>query len=789
MKKLQNRILANFLPLIIFPALIIIIVCLTIIERQISESFGLMLASGLKGIHEEFEFSEQRLLDIARQAVTEGGLVKMAELRDGKALLSELPNLKALLGASDIRVYDHEGLMLADGYFREPLESEHGINKDMLARVLKGEDVSATIGDEDGIEFAALVQIRAKGKLVGVMEVTRHLDYDLLTHMKNEFGIEIIVYNGDLPQATTIMNNSVFSDSNLKTLINKVKTQQRQIDKEMVIGGVRCYVAAKPMELDNGRTGVLVVAVSGEKTYRQRMILKIASPFSVLILLLIAIYISRRVSLKVVEPIKTLCKVTQEISEGSSSAVADIKSDDEVGVLAGSFNKMIKELRMHQDHLNELVGEKTRELIATNAELLNEIMERKRAQAQKELTLNLLQNIADNVPGAIYQFRLHPDGSSCFPYASAAFREIYRVAPEEVREDASRVFTLLHPDDYDGFFASIRESAADLTHWQHEARLVFDDGTTRWVLGNAKPQREGDGAVLFQGFITDVTGRKKMEEELVELNRTLERRVEEGISKIIYQKQMLVQQSKMAAMGEMIGLIAHQWRQPLNVIGLNVQDLKDAYDFGELDKKFIEQVVYITMDQINFMSKTIDDFKNFFKPSKKKLRFNVQKNIEEIFSMFKQVFDRGKIDVSIKVSQDTLLFTEGYPNEFKQVMLNILNNSKDAIIARRDAAVSPPIRGQIEITIGNNKERDKIIISIRDNGGGIPEDIIDKIFGHYYTTKGKEGTGLGLYMSKTIVETNMGGTLKVRNIGDGAEFMISLDVSKSEPDAHPQANS
>ncbi|WP_420266038.1 ATP-binding protein [Candidatus Magnetominusculus dajiuhuensis] len=745
-------------------------------ERQISESFALMLASGLKGIHEEFEFSEQRLLDSVRQAATEGGLVKMAELRDGKALLSKLPNLKALLAASDIRVYDHEGLMLADGYFREPLEGERGVNKDMLARVLKGEDVSATIGDEDGIEFAALAQIRAKGELVGVLEVTKHLDYDLLTHMKNEFGVEIIVYNGDLPQATTIMNNSVFSDSNLKTLINKVNTQQRQIDKEMAIGGVRCYVAAKPMELDNGRTGVIVVAMSGEKTYRQRMILKIAAPLSVVILLLISFYVSRRVSLKVVEPIKTLCKVAQEISEGSGSASADIKSDDEVGVLADSFNKMIKELRMHQDHLNELVGEKTSELIETNAELLNEMVERKRAQAQRELTMNLLQNISDNVPGAIYQFRLHPDGSSCFPYASAAFRDIYRITPEEVRDDASRVFTVLHPDEHDDFLASIRKSATDLTHWHYEALLVFDDGTTRWALNSAMPQREGDGSVIWHGFVMDVTRRKQLEEELLELNRTLEQRVEDGISKIVYQKQMLIQQSKMAAMGEMIGLIAHQWRQPLNAIGLNVQDLKDAYDFGELDEKSIKQVVDITMDQINFMSKTIDDFKNFFKPSKMKLRFDVKKNIEEIFSMFQQVFVKARVDVSIKSVHDALLFTEGYPNEFKQVILNILNNSKDAISSKRDNSASSPTRGQIEIAIENSEQRDKIIISIRDNGGGIPEDIIGKIFDHYFSTKGQEGTGLGLYMSKTIVETNMGGTLTVRNVGDGAEFMISLDV-------------
>ncbi|MBF0567467.1 MAG: HAMP domain-containing protein [Nitrospirae bacterium] len=745
-------------------------------ERQINESFELILTNGIKGVEEEFEFIEHRFLGSVRQIAEEADIVNMTEIQDAKSLLDRLPKIKTLLGASSIRVFNQKGLVLASGYYAPPSGRSNGIYKTILTQVLEGKDVGAIMKSDKGIGFDAFVQIRAKGKPVGVLEVSKLIDYDLLTQMKTEFGVDTIVYNGGLPQASTLSNPRIFLEPHLIALIGEANIQQRQIARELALGGLMYYIAVKPIKYEKELLGTMVFAASGEKAYRQRMILKMAALPLLAFLLLISFYVSHRVSLKVVAPIKTLCKVTQEISEGSSSAFADIKSNDEVGVLADSFNKMIKELRRHQDHLNELVGEKTSELIETNAELLNEMVERKRAQAQKELTMNLLQNISDNVPGAIYQFRLHPDGSSCFPYASAAFRDIYRIGPEEVRDDASKVFTVLHPDEYDDFFASIRKSAADLTHWQYEALLVFDDGTTRWAFNSAMPQREGDGSVIWHGFVMDVTRRKQLEEELLELNRTLERRVEEGISKIVYQKQMLVQQSKMAAMGEMIGLIAHQWRQPLNAIGLNVQDLKDAYAFGELDEKLIGQVVDITMDQLNFMSKTIDDFKNFFKPSKRKLSFDVKKNIEEIFSMFQQVFVKARVDVSIKSAHDALLFTEGYPNEFKQVILNILNNSKDAISSKRGDSASPPTRGQIEITIENSEQRDKIIISIRDNGGGIPEDIMGKIFDHYFSTKGQEGTGLGLYMSKTIVETNMGGTLTVRNIGGGAEFMISLDV-------------
>jgi len=125
-----------------------------------------------------------------------------------------------------------------------------------------------------------------------------------------------------------------------------------------------------------------------------------------------------------------------------------------------------------------------------------------------------LQKIASRVPGVVYQYRLHPDGSSCFPYASDAIRDVYRVSPEEVCEDASAVLNILHPDDYAEVISSIQKSAYDLTPWQHEYRVRFADGEVRWLFGNALPERESDGATLWHGFITDITERKATEKAL-----------------------------------------------------------------------------------------------------------------------------------------------------------------------------------------------------------------------------------------------------------------------------------
>jgi len=150
-----------------------------------------------------------------------------------------------------------------------------------------------------------------------------------------------------------------------------------------------------------------------------------------------------------------------------------------------------------------------------------DITEIKEAKRDREELLGRLLKIAGRVPGVIYQYRLRPDGSSCFPFASEAIKEIYRVTPEEVLEDASKVFAIIHPDDFGGVVESIKKSAQDLTPWQYEYRVKFADGTVRQLYGDAVPQREEDGSVLWHGFITDISGRKQKEEELQQLTERL----------------------------------------------------------------------------------------------------------------------------------------------------------------------------------------------------------------------------------------------------------------------------
>ncbi|MBF0537413.1 MAG: PAS domain S-box protein [Nitrospirae bacterium] len=266
---------------------------------------------------------------------------------------------------------------------------------------------------------------------------------------------------------------------------------------------------------------------------------------------------------------------------------------------------------------------------------------------------------------------------------------------------------------------------------------------------------------------------KLKHKELQDLNRRLEQRVAEEILQRQQKEQMLIQQSKMAAMGEMIGAIAHQWRQPLNAVGLIVQDLEDAYEYDEVNKEYIQRAVTDTMKQIQFMSKTIDDFRNFFRPAKEKETFNCLNAINSMLSIVSAQLSNDSIGFKVTAQDEHALFINGFPNEFKQVVLNIINNAKDAIIENRKKPSPANERGLITISVF--KENNRIVVIIADNGGGIPEDVIERVFEPYFTTKEQgKGTGIGLYMSKTIIERNMGGRLDVRNVNKGAEFRIEL---------------
>jgi PAS domain S-box-containing protein len=245
------------------------------------------------------------------------------------------------------------------------------------------------------------------------------------------------------------------------------------------------------------------------------------------------------------------------------------------------------------------------------------------------------------------------------------------------------------------------------------------------------------------------------------------------ISKRVDAEMQLMQAQKMAAVGEMLGAIAHQWRQPLNTLSTYISSLQAAYYNSMLSKEVVERVVTGAGDQITFMSKTIDDFRNFFKPSKTKGPVDILKSVISAVKLMEAQMRHNSINLTVKnMTGSNSLIVFGYEGEFIHVLVNILANAKDAIIENFARTTGSTARA-IDIIVSGDDEG--AIIEIIDSGGGIPEHLLPKIFNPYYTTKGtSSGTGMGLYMSKMIVEKEMEGELRAENTADGARFMITL---------------
>ena len=246
----------------------------------------------------------------------------------------------------------------------------------------------------------------------------------------------------------------------------------------------------------------------------------------------------------------------------------------------------------------------------------------------------------------------------------------------------------------------------------------------------------------------------------------LEFKIQEEINKRLEQEQILIQQSKLASMGEMIGNIAHQWRQPLAQISAIHMNMKVTYDFDKFTKEYMESKIKEANKLTAYMSQTISDFQNFFKPQGEKEVFSIEKACRDAYFILESSLKAHGIEVIFHITQDVTI--NGYKTEYSQVILNLLSNAKDILIERQ--IKNPKI--ELEIKDGNHYA----LVKIKDNAGGVDASIIDKIFEPYFTTRHQtQGTGIGLYMSKNIIERNMHGYINVVNVEDGALFTVKVD--------------
>ena len=273
---------------------------------------------------------------------------------------------------------------------------------------------------------------------------------------------------------------------------------------------------------------------------------------------------------------------------------------------------------------------------------------------------------------------------------------------------------------------------------------------------------------LMLSIIKDVIKKYKLqvqnrESALESLNENLSLKVKQGIEEAKQKDRKILEQAKLARIGSMISMIAHQWRQPLSQLSGILMELETTTRFKKVDNDYILNAIDKSDKMIEFMSNTIDDFRNFYKPDKKKEDFYVSDACKKAINIIDATLENLGINLILDIKEDKKIF--GYPTEFSQVILNIISNAKDVLIEKN---IKNP---KIEINIESKGILS--IITIKDNAGGIEEKNLEQIFDPYYSTKdSSKGTGFGLYISKLIIERNMGGDLSVSNNSEGAVFKI-----------------
>ena len=233
-----------------------------------------------------------------------------------------------------------------------------------------------------------------------------------------------------------------------------------------------------------------------------------------------------------------------------------------------------------------------------------------------------------------------------------------------------------------------------------------------------------------------------------------EKDIRDQTSKLIEKENLLIQQSKMATMGEMIGNIAHQWKQPLSLISTSNGMLKLNKEYKNFSEKQLDEAIENIDNSVQNLSETIDDFRNFFNPNKSLSHFKIEHSFDKTFKLIDSQFKNNNIEI-IKDVEDIDLYS--YENELLQVLINIIKNAKEQLEKLKNDRIKI-------LQISAKKENNTLIIKLIDNGGGIKEENLDKIFDNHFTTKKEEGgSGIGLYMSKQIIQNSLQGEITAYN--------------------------
>ena len=394
---------------------------------------------------------------------------------------------------------------------------------------------------------------------------------------------------------------------------------------------------------------------------------------------------------------------------------------------------------------------------------LNEKLNEKVEIAQKEhqKTNDLFREVFHFVPNFLILF----DENLKYLNVNQAYEDIFGIREDEVIGQEIGIKKVIK--DVESFNELKRRILNDggVIEYEYEVYTKLNKSA---VFSISVKKIEVDNTIYYILVGKDITSYKELLNKYETLNRDLEKKVRE-------EQEMLLIQSRFATMGEMISMIAHQWRQPLNVLSLILVNINLKIEFGALDENFLKEQIAKADKTIKHMSATIDDFKNLLSKDTTSKVIELKKVVEKAVSIIKPQLDAHAIFLKVKCQDDIKIYAND--SELSQVLLNILSNSKDALLEKGIENSTIYISSKIEKV----DEDEIVIVSIEDEAGGVDEEIVSKIFEPYFSTKGKNGTGIGLYMSKLIVEKH-NGTISASNTQKGLKMEIKFPVYKDIKD-------
>jgi len=333
--------------------------------------------------------------------------------------------------------------------------------------------------------------------------------------------------------------------------------------------------------------------------------------------------------------------------------------------------------------------------------------------------------------------------------ASDAFCRLSGYSRNELLGEPHEIIRQLDRDK--DFLSTLREHIKSKKIWTGDMKNLTKDGNYFWVSSTISPEyNDKDNIIGYVSIKSDITAKKEFERQHLQL----------------------IEQAKMASLGEMIGNIAHQWRQPLSVISVIASGIKMQKESNMLKDSFFYETMDSIIEQTNYLSSTIDTFKDFIKQEHLKQEIVIQEEIMQALTIMKPTLKSNFIDLIDHINYDSFDVIISNKGELTQVIINLLNNAKDVLVSR---SIDSPL-----ISIILKKNHTQVIITIEDNAGGIEENILPHIFEPYFTTKHQsQGTGLGLYMSYQIITESLEGKININNTNKGAMFVITLPLDNN----------